>query len=424
MTTRRLTPFVMLEVSSVLSAISSGMTYIVIPWLILETTGSALLSGVVIAIKGIVSFVIYPIAGTLVDLVGRRRVAIVADAAVAVSAVLFVILSTSFGPNLAFLIGITLLGALFESPGFTARKALVANTALVGDVPLARANGLTESIRGIGWIAGPAAGSFSVALIGPINTFWVIGIGYLLSMVAVSCIRISHNVGGQSDLDDDRKGFLREAVDGFKALASDRPLAILVAFIVILDMVYIPAEEIVLPFYFNERQDPSSLGIVISSMVLGGTVGALLFEWMTKRFSIPAIIRFCVIGSCTLLLAISTFPPTWFFAITGFALGLVWGPINPLLSLLVQRRFPSAMQGRVFGVQLALWSVTPPIAMPFVGALVEQFGPQPVYFWLMFATFVMGLGIVFVPALAQLSQVREGGLGEELRKPRKVRNSS
>jgi hypothetical protein len=56
--------------------------------------------------------------------------------------------------------------------------------------------------------------------------------------------------------------------------------------------------------------------------------------------------------------------------------------------------------------------------MPFVGALVEQFGPQPVYFWLMFITFVLGLGIVFVPALAKLSEVREGGLGEELRKKR------
>jgi MFS family permease len=89
----------------------------------------------------------------------------------------------------------------------------------------------------------------------------------------------------------------------------------------------------------------------------------------------------------------------WLFAIIGFAMGLSWGPMNPVLSLLIQRRFPASIQGRVFGVQLAIFSAAPAIALPFVGALVEDFGAQPVYFVLVVSTFVLALAVVFLPVL-------------------------
>lgn len=404
MATRRLTPFVMLEASSVLSAIASGMTYIVIPWLLLEATGSALVAGIVVAIKGVISFVVYPLSGTLVDNVGRRRVAIIADIVVALTAGAFALTIGAVGFNVGLIIAIAVIGSLFEAPGFTARKSLVANTAEAGQLTLERANGIHEAIRGIGWIAGPAAGSLLIAVVGAGNVFWFVAVGYLLSMLFVTLIRVTHTVGGSDDRDTERGNFIAETVDGFRALAGDRALLILTLFIVLLDAMYIPSEEIVLPFYFNERHDPVGLGLVISAMVLGVTVGALLFEWLAKRFTMSTVIRICVIGSCSILLAMAIFPPVWLFVIIGFVLGLVWGPINPLLSTMIQRRFPANIQGRVFGVQLAAFTMAPPIAMPIVGWLVQTYGAQPVYFWLMLITFLLGFGVILLPVLRDLNR--------------------
>ena len=404
MSSRRLTPFVMLEVSSVLSAVSSGMTYIVLPWIILEATGSALTAGIVVAIKGLVSFVVYPLSGTLVDNVGRRRIAIIADALVAATAAAFALSVGAWGLSLVATIAISVIGSLLEPPGFTARKSLIINTAESGNIPLERANGIHEAIRGIGWIAGPAAGSLFIALVGAGNVFWFVAAGYLLSVLCMCLIRITHTVAGEDDRDDEKGSFIAETVDGFRALAGDRALFILTAFIVILDAVYIPSEEIVLPFYFNERNDPVGLGLVISAMVLGVTVGSLLFEFLAKRMRMSTLIRICTIGSCSILLAMAIFPPVWLFIIIGFMLGLVWGPINPLLSTMIQRRFPAKLQGRVFGVQLALFTMAPPVAMPIVGWLVQSYGAQPVYLGLMIATFVLGFGVVLLPVLRDLNR--------------------
>ena len=411
MSPRRLTPFVMLEASSVLSAIASGMTYIVIPWLLLETTGSALLAGTVVAVKGIISFVVYPLSGTLVDNVGRRRVGIIADVLVAVTAGGFAMLGNGLGTSLWLIVAVTILGGVCEAPGFTARKSLVANTAEAGQIPLERANGIHEAIRGIGWIAGPASGSLLVALVGATNVFWIVGAGYLASVGALSLVRVSHTVTGADDRDRERGNFIAETWDGFRALRRDRALFILTAFIVILDAMYIPSEEIVLPAYFNERQDPVGLGLVISSMVLGVTIGALLFEFLAKRFLMSTVIRICVIGSCSILLLMAIFPPVFLFVIIGLVLGLVWGPINPLMSTMIQRRFPASIQGRVFGVQLAAFTMAPPVAMPIVGWLIELYGPQRVYLVQMIITFVLGFGVVLLPILKDLD--RSAGVQDE-----------
>lgn len=418
MAPRRLAPFVLLETTQVLTAVASGMSYIVVPWLLLDLTGSALLAGLVTAAKGVIAFVVFPIAGTFVDRVGRRRVAIIADALAAITAMMLPVLSLVWGPTVALIATVTILGAAFEPPGFTARKSLIANTAQSGNLTLERANGIHESIRGLGWIGGPAIGSLAVAIVGPENSFWVIGTGFALSMIVTCFIRITHSVDGESDLDESPDGFFRETIDGFRALGRDRALLLLIIFWVILDIVYIPSEEIVLPYYFTQQNDPVGLGIVISSMVLGGTVGALLFEFLLRRMSIPTMIRWCVLVCCTVLLAMAFFPPVWLFALIGFSIGITWGPMNPLLGYLVQRRFPSSIQGRVFGVQLALFSVAPPLALPIVGALVERFGPQPVYLVQMVATFILAIAVVFMPILKDLEQDKPGLHLGDLTKPR------
>ena len=401
---RRLAPFVLLEVSSVFEAIAGGMTYIIVPWLILDLTGSPLIAGLVTASKGVIAFVIFPLAGTFVDRIGRRRVAITSDILAAVTAMAFPLVTAAFGPSVGVAIVVTVLGAMFEPPGFTARKSLVANTAEAGNMTLERANGIHESIRGLGLIGGPAVGALALAAIGPQNAYWVVGIGFTLSFLAICFVRITHVVGGESDVDVPLQSFFRDTIDGIKALVRDKALFVLITFWVVLDMVYLPSEEIVLPVYFEGKGDPLGLGIIVSAMLLGVVVGSLFFEFLARRWSLPVLIRVSVLTCCTVMLTMALFPPVWLFAIIGFAMGLSWGPMNPVLSLLIQRRFPASIQGRVFGVQLAIFSAAPAIALPFVGALVEAFGAQPVYFVLVVSTFVLALAVVFLPVLNDLGR--------------------
>jgi predicted MFS family arabinose efflux permease len=60
-------------------------------------------------------------------------------------------------------------------------------------------------------------------------------------------------------------------------------------------------------------------------------------------------------------------------------LGLAWGPFNPLISTLIQQRVPADQQGRVFGVQIAVFYAAPPLGMVLAGLSVEGLGVGTTY---------------------------------------------
>jgi predicted MFS family arabinose efflux permease len=72
-------------------------------------------------------------------------------------------------------------------------------------------------------------------------------------------------------------------------------------------------------------------------------------------------------------------PPLPILAAAGFFLGLFWGPFNPLMSTLIQHRIPADQQGRVFGVQTAVFYAAPPLGMVLAGLSVESYGVRSTY---------------------------------------------
>jgi MFS family permease len=55
------------------------MAFIAIPWLVLELTGSAASTGVVAAVAAVSAILMSPLAGLLIDRVGRERIAVLSD---------------------------------------------------------------------------------------------------------------------------------------------------------------------------------------------------------------------------------------------------------------------------------------------------------------------------------------------------------
>jgi MFS family permease len=84
--------------------------------------------------------------------------------------------------------------------------------------------------------------------------------------------------------------------------------------------------------------------------------------------------------------------PYAFMIFFGLILGAVWGPLMPLLNTVIQRKIPPSKRGRVFSLEMVIWSGGPMISMIFAGVAVDAFGVQPVYLFL--ACFVTFAGIL------------------------------
>ena len=74
---KSLRPYVLTQISSVLSVMAGSMMFMMFPWLAIQLTGSAASAGILITVTSIPGLLLAPVLGSIVDKFGRRKPAIV-----------------------------------------------------------------------------------------------------------------------------------------------------------------------------------------------------------------------------------------------------------------------------------------------------------------------------------------------------------
>jgi MFS family permease len=148
-----------------------------------------------------------------------------------------------------------------------------------------------------------------------------------------AAIRPSHD--SNSDAHENDASGLRQLLLGITLLWNDKALRGLTIAVMVLAGVYLPTEAVVLPFYFEARNEPASLGLVISALAGGSVVGAFAYGWLSRRMSRYSILRMALIGTVVSMVPLAFLPPLPFMVLAGALLGLSWGPMTPMLNTLV-----------------------------------------------------------------------------------------
>jgi len=373
-------PVVLHQLSNFSSALGNSIVMITIPWLILEETGSPAFAGLVAAVSALPGLLISPIGGWLVDHIGRRTVSVGADLLSAVAVVAFPIVALTSGLNSATIFVIAVIGAVFDPAGYTARKTLLADVAKASDIELDRLNGVHEGFMGVAWIFGPAVGASLISTVGAVNSFWIAGGLFIFAALTIAFLRVGNLGKDARDLAEEMGEKTNRSIRvGFQVLWKDKLLRTLTLSILIIAAVYLPTETVVLSTYFEDLGQPASLGIVISALAAGYAVGSFGYGWVSARLSRKNLVRTTFIGVAMSIVPMAFLPPLPILAVAGFFLGLFWGPFNPLVSSLIQQRVPADQQGRVFGVQTAVFYAAPPLGMVLAGLSVESFGVSTTY---------------------------------------------
>lgn len=377
---KKKTPLILHQVSNFSSGLGNSIVMITIPWLILEETGSPAFAGLVAAISAIPGLIISPIGGWLVDHVGRRAVSVSADLLSSLAVLAFPIVAFIYGLSSLSILLIAVIGAVFDPAGYTARKTLLADVAKASEIELDRLNGIHDGFMGISWILGPAVGAGLISTVGAINSFWVSAGLFVLAALSIVFLRVG-NLGKEARDLAEQNGEVtdRSLRIGFQVLWNDKLLRTITFAILIIAAVYLPTETVVLPTYFEDLGNPAGLGIVISALAAGSAIGSFGYGWISKRVSRKNLVRMTLIGTAVSILPMSFLPPLPVLILSGFALGLSWGPFNPLISTLIQQRVPADQQGRVFGVQTAVFYAAPPLGMVLAGVSVESLGVNTTY---------------------------------------------
>ena len=398
----KLRPFVLLQASAVSSSIAGSATFIAVPWLSLQVTGSSLMSAVVIAASAIPGLLLTTFVGGLVDRFGRRRMAYWIEALTALSTALLPIVALTVGMSLPALILLVVLKAIFQPGGGSARKSLLPDAADRAGMSLDRANSINEALSSAGFAIGPALAASLIAAFDSYAAFWLAAAASLASAVFAFMIRVHEK---QEPLEGDAESShpIRYAMQGFVTLVKLPALLVVFAAFMILAVIYMPTEMVVLPRYYSAIGQPEQMGYLITAMSVFTVLGALLFEKAHQLVGYANLVRIAsvVIGLCMVPMAL--LPDYWVMLVLGAILGFVWGPMMPLLNTLIQTMVPANVRGRVFAIEQVMWNTAPLTSFIVTGIALDAFGVQPVYVALAGLVLTASVVLAFAPQLRLLS---------------------
>ncbi len=367
-----------------LSVTGNAMVLVLIPWLVLETTGSPSSAGLIGAVGGVAGFLALFFGGGLLDRFNRKHLAIGADLLSAVSVVALPIVAVLFGLNLATIVILVAAGALFDGPGRAAREAQRPTVSELSGTGLERVNALGEVADGIGFLAGPGLAGLLVAAIGVTSSLWV-ATGVFVVAAAIAAVAISHpRVPAAATTET---SYLRSSIDGLKVVWHDRVLRSTAIMLALFGFFLAPI-LLVLTIHFEASNRSAALGAVISAFSLGGIGGALSYAAIAPRLSRrPALlgsIGVASLGIVAMALALGSFPLLIAVAIIT---GLSSGPTGPVLSVLMQERAADEHRGRVLATMGALELIAAPLAIAITGVFTEMTSPR-------IALLIIGTGLV------------------------------
>lgn len=329
-------------------------------------TGSALMPAAIAAASFALPGLAGPILGGIADRFDRRRVMVVSDL---IGAVCFLALALPASP--AAMVGIKAMAGLAAVPFAPAAAATVPRLVGAGDLP--RANATLSSWGTAGALVGPLIGGGITALAGAQTVFLFNAATFAVSALLVTGLRADFRPRPAQA--ESHRGLLA----GLRLLLRDPVLRGLTAGTALLLLgigMTTPAEVV--------RAGEAGLGaggygLMVAVWATGALLGARLAGALTDRYGATALL---VAGSALVsagLLVVALTP--WLAPLLlGLAAGGVAEGLAEVVHLVViQRRSPEPVMGRVLAARWAVEQIAYSLPLIAVAPLIDAFGARPAY---------------------------------------------
>jgi MFS family permease len=357
--------------ANAISMVGNVLAMVAIPWFVLQTTGSAAKTGIAAFFTVLATILGAFFGGALVDRLDYKRVSTLTDLASGVTVALIPFFFTMSGLTFWQLLVLVFLGALFDAPGASARKAMLPDLATQAGMKLERANATMLAIeRGASLIGAPLAGVL-IAFMGATTILWIDAASFALSATLVSLAIPAR----PRQTPEQASAYIDDLSAGLRLIWSDRLVRTIVLTVLITNFLDAPLFSVMMPVYADWVLDSAEgLGLIIAAWGSGSLVGALLFSAIGHKVSRRMLFvgAFLFVGLPFWILAMLPPLPGAMGALA--LMGLVAAPLNPIISTVVQERVPSTMRGRVIGAIAAVAYIAIPLGTLLAGYLLELIG--------------------------------------------------
>jgi MFS family permease len=407
-------PLAALLGADLVSQAGNMLTWVAIPWFVLETTGSAALTGVTAATEAVAVVIAGVLGGAVVDRLGQKRTSIIGDLASAATVAMIPTLHHTVGLAYWNILVLVFLGALLDIPGWTARRNLYATVAELGAVSLERANTAGMIVNRAAGLIGPLLAGVLIAGLGPTPVLWIDGATFLVSAGLIAGGIPARIVSRNPVASPAGRGFrtqasryLGEVREGFGFIRQDGAISALIAVSALGSLLAEPLWSVVFPVYadrvFGSAVD---LGIIFGALAAGSLIGnALFFVWGERLPRRPTILVGFTVRVLTLWVLVAM-PSLEVIVVTVAINAIFLEPTNPITMTIMHERVPEELRGRVLGAGLSLSYVARSAGLLAYGVLLQVAGLREALIAMAALNGIVPLLIWLAPALNTLDATR------------------
>ena len=391
--------FLALWLGQVISQIGDSFTFLALLITVNRLTGSTVAMGMMMISLTLPQLVFSFLAGVVVDRVNRKHVMIISDLLRGLLVLAFLTVRSAEQVYVFYVVGFLLSSvSVFFAPAKTAMIPRIVE----GEDKLLSANALSQTIRVVALLIGPALAGFLIAWAGAAVAFIVDSLTYFISAVAIVTITTSGQTVDEEQISVRMLGHrLAEGIS--YTLHNKTVLGIIVTLLVAL--LGVGAIEVLFVPYLQREfgVGPEGLGFVQTTQGVGMLVGSLLVGNLAERFRLTRIIACSValLGSTVALCGVVS--QFLLIPLATFGAGLGLAPLNAALSTLIQRTVPNEKLGRVSSVVETTMTLSYLLSMGGAAFLADALGIRAVFIG---AGMVTALAVL--PALTIMTEPKSG----------------
>jgi MFS family permease len=362
-----------LALATIASVGGTRLSAVAIPWLVLTTTNSPVLTGVV-AMAELVPYVVAQfLAGPYIDRLGARRIAIVCDILSTALLVLIPILFALGIFSIWLLVPVVAVLGLLRGPSDTAKRSLVPQVAAVSNVPLERVTGVLGTSDRIAGTLGVAGAGVLIAALGPVMALYVNAGTFLLSgLLLIFGVLLPHKRKPAGEGAKPSR-YLTELGTGVRVVFSSPVYLGFAGTMLVTNMLDNAYGAVMLPVWIREHgYDVSWLGVFLAAFQISAVFGAIVASFYGQKLPrLPIVIIGFLCAGPVAYTALALSPSIWFTLGTLFCCGFSAGFLNPVISAALFERIPANTTGRMVSTFSAMTVVLLPFGGIYAGTLIE-----------------------------------------------------
>ena len=363
--------FILLWAGQFISIFATRMTNFAITLWAWDLTGTAtglVLVGVIGYLPGVF---LSPFAGALIDRWNRKLVLAISDAGAVLSTIILLVLFYTGKAEIWHLYLTSAISSAFGAFQYPAYAAVV--TTIVPKEHYARANAMRAVVGSASGIAAPMLAG-ALLLVIDIYQIMLIDIAtFALAMIALLFVFIPQPERSP-ELQEGSGGIWKETRQGLSYILDRKSLTAIFLLFTASNIFTGFGYPMMTPMILAKTGDNSwILGLTRSASSIGFMVGGLIMSsWGGPKKRIHAInLSFILWG----VLGAFVFGPAWtlpFWLIGSFTMALFNPIINSAYIAILQEKVAPDLQGRIFGLENAISTISFPIGQLLAGQLADR----------------------------------------------------